>query len=51
VLAIMRSQVGTSFDPDCFAALEAILTSATDTDQVPAAAIVPALDKDCHQAA
>jgi putative nucleotidyltransferase with HDIG domain len=51
VLAIMRSQVGTSFDPDCFAALEAILTAATDTDQVPAAAIVKALEQDCHQAA
>jgi HD-GYP domain-containing protein (c-di-GMP phosphodiesterase class II) len=53
VLETMRRDVGTAFDPDCFAALKAFLSTAAPTDSsgVPAALLVPALAVDCGQAA
>jgi HD-GYP domain-containing protein (c-di-GMP phosphodiesterase class II) len=53
VLEIMRREVGTGLDPDCFAALKTLLSAATpaDSNQVPPALLVPALAVDRGQAA
>jgi hypothetical protein len=50
---LMRREVGTAFDPDCFAALKALLSAAApaDSNEVPAAMLVPSLAADCGQAA
>jgi HD-GYP domain-containing protein (c-di-GMP phosphodiesterase class II) len=53
VLEIMRREVGTGIDPECFGFVEQILNGDTGSDphQVPAARLVPALAEDYHQAA
>ena len=53
VVDLMRREVGTAFDPDCFAALKTLLSAAAPADsrEVPAAVLVPALAVDCGQAA
>ena len=54
VLEIMRREVGSAIDPDCFAALESVLQTApgrTLTDNTPAARSVASLAEDYSQAA
>jgi hypothetical protein len=52
MLDVMRREVGTGIDADCYHALEHVMTSeSTDTQHVPAVYIVPALSEDYTQAA
>jgi HD-GYP domain-containing protein (c-di-GMP phosphodiesterase class II) len=54
VLAIMKRDVGSAIDPDCYAALERVLERAsgrTPDENTPAARSVPALAEDYAQAA
>jgi putative nucleotidyltransferase with HDIG domain len=54
VLEIMRREVGTGIDPECYAALEQVLGTCHGravTDNTPAARSVPALAEDYAQAA
>jgi putative nucleotidyltransferase with HDIG domain len=53
VLAIMKRDVGTALDPECFAALRVVLTSDVVAPQepLPAVQLVPALAEDYLQAA
>jgi len=54
VLEIMRREVGTAIDPDCFAALESVMQTAPGralSDNTPAARSVAALAEDYAQAA
>jgi HD-GYP domain-containing protein (c-di-GMP phosphodiesterase class II) len=53
VLEIMRRDVGTGIDPDCFDAITKVLSDTTGNDsaEIPAARLVPSLAEDYHQAA
>ncbi|MEQ1575127.1 MAG: HD domain-containing phosphohydrolase [Vicinamibacterales bacterium] len=53
VLDIMKRDVGTGIDPDCFQALEHVLdrTPALSGAEAPAVQVVPALSEDYEQAA
>jgi putative nucleotidyltransferase with HDIG domain len=53
VLDIMGREAGTAIDPDCYAALEHVLTSADEASSIdiPAVRVVPALSEDYRQAA
>jgi putative nucleotidyltransferase with HDIG domain len=51
-LGVMQREVGCALDPDCFRALQASSCSAPESAvQIPPALAVPALSRDCHQAA
>ena len=53
VLAIMRREIGTAIDPDCFSAMNAVLLASPviEPTEIPAATIVSALAEDYQQAA
>jgi len=51
VLGVMRREVGTAVDPDCFAALHSVLGTVPQHEEVPAVQTVRALAEDYHQAA
>lgn len=52
VLDILRKQIGTAIDPDCYQALQDVLTDTPDPRiRVPAARVVAELSEDYHQAA
>ncbi len=54
VLAIMKREVGSAIDPDCYAAIEGVFETAsgrTPDENTPAARSVPALAEDYAQAA